>query len=165
MIKYRPHRGLLDDAMAEMKTFNTLDEMFEYIVQDCYGYLCKEDLSVSEDFGKDSRIDWKETRHVCTSRFGAAVYNVPICIGMCSIEDIINKERDTDWLDNCPFCGGEAYYHYDDDNLKVEDMSSQMKPLHFILCKDCPALICGKTKEIAYAKWNRRIYEPDNRTT
>ena len=30
-VKYRPHRGLLDDAMAEMKTFDTVDEMFEYI--------------------------------------------------------------------------------------------------------------------------------------
>lgn len=67
--------------------------------------------------------------------------------------------NDTDWLDDCPFCGGEAYYHYDVDNIKVEDLSPQRKPLHFIMCKECPALICGGTKKIAYERWNRRVHK------
>lgn len=87
MIKYRPHRGLLADAMAEMKTFETLDEMFEHIASECSNYLCKEDLSISKDWGKDKRIDWKETRYVCTKRFGSEVYEIPQCIGFCSIEE------------------------------------------------------------------------------
>ena len=41
MIKYRPHRGLLTDAMAEMKTFDTIDEMFAFIVQDWSGCFVK----------------------------------------------------------------------------------------------------------------------------
>lgn len=86
MIKYRPHKGLLTDAMAEMKTFNTLDEMFEHIVQDWYGYLTAEDLSVTDNLGNDKRIDWEETRYVCTRRIGSEMYETPQCIGMCSIE-------------------------------------------------------------------------------
>lgn len=86
MIKYRPHRGFLSDAMAEMKTFNTLDEMFEHIVQDWCGYLTTEDLSVTDNLGKDKRIDWEETRYVCTRRIGSESYATPMCIGMCSIE-------------------------------------------------------------------------------
>lgn len=85
-VKYRPHRGLLDDAMAEMKTFDTVDEMLDYIASRYSDYLSKEDLSVSDDLGKDHRIDWKETRYVCTKRFGAESYATPMCIGMCSFE-------------------------------------------------------------------------------
>ena len=85
-VKYRQHRGLLADAMAEMKTFDTVDEMLDYIASRYSDYLSKEDLSVSDDLGKDHRIDWKETRYVCTKRFGAESYATPMCIGMCSFE-------------------------------------------------------------------------------
>lgn len=86
MIKYRPHRGLLCDAMEEMQTFSSVNEMFDYIANKYSIYLSKEDLSVGEDLGKDHRIDWKETRYVCTNRFGSKTYDVPQCIGMCSFE-------------------------------------------------------------------------------
>ena len=86
MIKYRPHRFLLDESMDEMRIFNTIDEMFEFIVKDWSGCFDKGDLSISEDFGKDNRIDWKETRHVCTKRVCSEMYEIPQCIGMCSIE-------------------------------------------------------------------------------
>lgn len=87
MIKYRPHRRFLDEAMAEMKTFDTIDEMFTFVVQDWSGCLSKEDLSISDDIGKDRRIDWKETRYVCTKRIGSDFFDTPQCIGMCSIEE------------------------------------------------------------------------------
>ena len=90
MIYYRPHKGTLADAMAQMQTFDTIDEMFDFIVKDWSVYgdvFTKEDLSVGEDEGKDDRIDWKETRYVCTSRMRNEVYDVPQCIGMCSFED------------------------------------------------------------------------------
>ena len=86
MIKYRPHRGLLADSMAEMKTFDTIDAMFSYVAEELSEYLCKEDLSISDDLGKDNRIDWAETRHICTKRFGSDKYDIPQCIGMCSFE-------------------------------------------------------------------------------
>ena len=86
MIYYRPHRGMLYDAMSHMKVFNTIDEMLEYIARDLSEYLTIKDLSISHDFGKDCRINWKETRHVCTKRFGTETHESPMCIGMCSIE-------------------------------------------------------------------------------
>lgn len=88
MIKYRPHGGSLARSMNEAREFETLDEMYEYIVRNRNELLryTKEDLSVSENYGKDDRIDWKETRYVCTKRLGNEVYDVPQCIGYCSIE-------------------------------------------------------------------------------
>lgn len=93
MIKYRPHRGTLADAMSEEREFNTLDEMYEHIANVWNSWsivelFTKEDLIVSDDFGKDSRIDWKETRYVCTKRMGHTVYDDPQCIGMCSFEEV-----------------------------------------------------------------------------
>ena len=85
-VKFRPHRGLLADSMADMRVFGSIDEMFEFIAHDLSGYLTKEDLSVSDDLGKDQRIDWKETRYVLTKRFGSESFKIPQCIGMCSIE-------------------------------------------------------------------------------
>lgn len=89
MIKYRPHRGDLSEAMKEEKEFNSVEEMFKYIVEDWNKNLeifKISDLSLSEDKGKDERIDWKETRYICTKRIGEEAYNTPQCIGMCSIE-------------------------------------------------------------------------------
>ena len=88
MIKYRPNRGSLDEAMAEEITFDSLDEMYNYIVLDWDSgkLFTKDDLIVSENLGKDERIDWKECRNICTKRMGEKVYDIPQCIGMCSIE-------------------------------------------------------------------------------
>ncbi len=87
MIKYRPHRRTLDEAMAEMQTFETSDQMLEYVADNSYGLFTKDDLTISDDFGKDNRINWRETRYICTQRFGEVKYDVPQCIGMCSFED------------------------------------------------------------------------------
>lgn len=91
MIKYRPHKGLLDEAMKETKSFDTVNEMYEHILSDWnnqgFGELfAKDDLSIGEDFGADERIGWKETRYICTKRMRDEVYDTPQCIGMCSIE-------------------------------------------------------------------------------
>lgn len=91
MIKYRPHRGNLEEAMKESKTFQTLDEMYEYILSDWSvpggkAMFSKDDLSIGEDLGPDRRTGWKETRYVCTRRMGDKCYDEPQCIGMCSME-------------------------------------------------------------------------------
>lgn len=86
MIKYRPHRCTLEDSMHEMKIFKSTQEMFNAIVQDWNGFISFDDLSVGDNIGKDNRIDWKETRYVCTKRIGEDEYDTPQCIGMCSIE-------------------------------------------------------------------------------
>ncbi len=87
MIKFRPHRDGLSEAMNEMEIFDSKEDMFNTIVINWDGFISYEDLSISEDYGKDNRIDWKETRYVCTKRIGNETYDVPQCIGICSIED------------------------------------------------------------------------------
>ena len=87
MIKFRPHKGCLAEAMNKMKIFDSKEDMFNTIVINWDGFISYEDLSISEDYGKDNRIDWKETRYVCTKRIGNETYDVPQCIGICSIED------------------------------------------------------------------------------
>lgn len=91
MIKYRPHKGLLDESMKESKEFDTINKMYEYILLSWnnrgFGELfTKEDLSVGENLGADERIGWKETRYICTKRMGNEIYKTPQCIGMCSVE-------------------------------------------------------------------------------
>ena len=94
MIKYRPHKGTLDEAMAESKTFNTVDEMYDYIVSNWnnkgFGQLLivKEDLCVTESMGSDKRVGWNDFRYVCTKKIGKEVFDVPRCIGLCSIEEM-----------------------------------------------------------------------------
>lgn len=89
MFKYRPHRGSLDEAMKEAKEFITMDQMFDYIVKtDPLHILQKEDLYISEDLGKDDRINWSESRNVMAKRYGKNVYPQPI--GWCSMEDFNN---------------------------------------------------------------------------
>ena len=89
MVKYRPHRGALSDAMAEMKTFDSVEDMFRYIVEDWKVWgkpFDAGDLTITCDEGRDERIDWKECRYVCTRRMREKEFDEPQCIGMCSIE-------------------------------------------------------------------------------
>lgn len=92
IIRYRPHRGGLEESMALQKEFQSIEEMFKYIEDESYSsglgiHLYKaEDLSIGESLGKDDRIDWKETRYVLSKRCGMTIYDTPQCVGMCSIE-------------------------------------------------------------------------------
>lgn len=89
MVKYRPHRGILSESMDEAKEFDTIDHMYDFILSDWntgHKIFDREDLSVLEDFGRDERINWKEYRYVCTKRIGKDKYDIPQCIGYCSIE-------------------------------------------------------------------------------
>ena len=88
MILYRPHRGSLADAMAEMQTFESVQEMFEYIIETgkrIWGIAPYdiEDLSLSEIIGDEERIGWENVKYVLTRRYGRQVYDYPQCIGMC----------------------------------------------------------------------------------
>ena len=72
--------------------------------------------------------------------------------------NFINPEwRDPKKLKPCPFCGGEAYHHVDDYNINVDTAEDKIKTMHFIMCKECSALVCGETEEIARKNWNRRV--------
>lgn len=69
------------------ENLNTKEDMFNEIITNWKGFISYEDLSTSEDYEKDNRIDWKETRYVYTKRIGNELYVIPQCIGICSIED------------------------------------------------------------------------------
>lgn len=91
MIKYRPNRGGLSEAIAEAREFNNEDEMKEYMVHQWNEWLIdqrepmfrKEDVVIGEALGDDDRIGWKNVRHVCVKRMGNAVFAHPQCIGWC----------------------------------------------------------------------------------
>lgn len=89
-VLYRPHRGSLADAMAEMRTFTTIADMVKYICEqhnDVRGFtmVTPEDISIGEILGDDDRVGWKDVRYVLTLRYGKEKYDYPQCIGMCSI--------------------------------------------------------------------------------
>lgn len=88
-VRYRPHRGSLEDSIALAKTFDSPSEMFDHIVKEWGGLIDKEDLSIDKEhnIGPDPRINWPNTYYVLTKRCGTTVYNTPQCIGMCSIEE------------------------------------------------------------------------------
>ena len=93
MIKYRPHKGNLADAMKEYREFNTVEEMKKFIVDDWnnqWGHVMDvEDIEIGESLGSDERIGWESIRYVCTKRMGdedyIKLYDCPQCIGMCDI--------------------------------------------------------------------------------
>ncbi len=110
MFKYRPHRGALEDAMKEAHEFITMDQMFDYIVRsDPFHALQKEDLSITENLGKDGRINWSETRNVLTKRYGKEVYDTPQAIGWCSMEDFYNPAYFTEAKNI--YIGGISRHH------------------------------------------------------
>ena len=90
MVIYRPHRGRLTDSMLEANEFNNEQEMKEYIVKQCNNYFSVNDIVISDESYNDDRIGWKDTRYVCTKKFGnqdcVTLYGVPQCIGMCATE-------------------------------------------------------------------------------
>lgn len=85
MIKYRPHRGTLDDAMKEYQEFDSVVDMFRHIEEKSDGMISASDLSIKESIGADYRIEWKSTRYICTKRFASQYFDTPICIGMCDL--------------------------------------------------------------------------------
>ena len=76
VIKYRPQRGGLAEAMREAKEFQTIDEMKLYICDD-WGIDASE-ITIDEPHGNDDRIGWKNVRYVCKNG---------LAIGYCSIDD------------------------------------------------------------------------------
>jgi hypothetical protein len=86
-VRYRPHRGSLEDSISLAKTFDSPSEMFDHIIKEWGGLIDKEDLSIGkEDWGPDPRIDWPNCHYVVTKRCGETTYDIPQCIGMCCYE-------------------------------------------------------------------------------
>lgn len=92
MIKYRPHRGSLEDAMKEAREFETYEDMKWHILREhSIGGIIRpfdlDDIVIGDVHGDDDRIGWKNVRYVCVKRYGSddymKLYGCPQCIGMC----------------------------------------------------------------------------------
>lgn len=86
MIKYRPVRGGLREAMSMSQTFDTIEDMLRFIVDESGVLISLDDLIVSTPQCNDPRIAWKESRLILTKRYGETMYEYPQVIGYCSIE-------------------------------------------------------------------------------
>ncbi|QIG76176.1 hypothetical protein EVC24_155 [Rhizobium phage RHph_I4] len=63
MPKFRPQRGSLTDAMAEMRVFDTLDDLYRYVKDQLRPFTnAPVDLEAIkiEYYGYDSRIEWDQ---------------------------------------------------------------------------------------------------------
>lgn len=87
MVKYRPHRGGLVEAMAEAKEFKTVEEMIAHIcAEDDFFKICPEDVIIGEPEGHDLRVNWMNVRIVATKKINNTIYEPPAAIGLCSID-------------------------------------------------------------------------------
>lgn len=149
MFKYRPHRGSLDESMKEAKTFITMEQMFDYIVEtDPLQILQKEDLYISEDQGKDDRIDWSESRNVMAKRYGKNVYPLPI--GWCSMEDYLVPEDFTKAKNI--YIGGISNHHL----LKM--LYDAAKPYDKIIGIDEAADVLHNTVDVVTELKGKKLY-------
>lgn len=85
MIKYRPQRGSLADAMKESKSFINIADMLLFIEMESDGYYSAADIVIMESNGVDERIHWNSWRYVCVTKCGSKVYDSPQCIGYCDL--------------------------------------------------------------------------------
>lgn len=83
-VLYRPQRGTLADAMAEVKKFSSIKEMCEYLVQDHGKAFDVSDVYISY-YCYDNRIDW-ETFIVTVARYHDKKYSHPQAIGFCTMK-------------------------------------------------------------------------------
>lgn len=92
MIKYRPHRGSLEEAMQEERTFESIDDMKIFVYEEHKRVIGKapfglDDIVIGDVLGDDKRIVWRNVRHVCVKRYldddYMKEYGSPQCIGWC----------------------------------------------------------------------------------
>ena len=95
-VLYRPQRGSLDDAMAEVKEFSSVKEMLEYLVKDHNRAFRINEIQISY-YGRDDRIDW-ETYLVAVERYFEEdyllEYHCPQAIGFCTFKEGVQNETD-----------------------------------------------------------------------
>lgn len=90
MLIYRPHRGSLAGAMKEAKTFNSFEDIKNYVANEWNNLLgCQilntDDIVLDEESHDDDRIGWKDVRYLCAKKLGdedyIKEYGRPQCIG------------------------------------------------------------------------------------
>lgn len=95
MIVYRPHRGSLEDAMKEVKTFDNWYQMTHYIANNwnlAVGrkVINPDDIVMDDKSVNDDRVGWKDVHMVLATRIGndnfMEKYGNPQCIGYCTYD-------------------------------------------------------------------------------
>lgn len=95
MIVYRPHRGSLEDAMKEVKTFDNWYQMTHYIANNWNFAVGKkvidsDDIVMDDKSVNDDRVGWKDVHMVLATRIGndnfMEKYGNPQCIGYCTYD-------------------------------------------------------------------------------
>lgn len=89
MVIYRPHRGGLEEAMAEAREFSSGEEMLDFIVAEHTDAergpaFSLNDLVIGSEARHDPRTGWHDTRYVCTRRYYGERFDPPAPIGFCA---------------------------------------------------------------------------------
>jgi hypothetical protein len=151
MIVYRPHRGSLEDAMKEAKTFLNEWQMKRYVANNwnlAIGrkVLDPEDIIIDSESTDDDRVGWKNVHMVCAARIGnedyIKKYCNPQCIGYCAYDVSSVKEYLTP-----KEIGGENFYWV---KIQYDDYE---KCRHF----QAPFVLFASNKEEAKEKIEREV--------
>ena len=151
MIAYRPHRGSLEDAMKEVKTFDNWYQMTHYIANNWNLAVGKkvidpDDIVMDDKPVNDDRVGWKDVHMVLATRIGndnfMEKYGNSQCIGYCTYDVSSVKKYLTPKEVGC-----ENFYwvkiQYDDDE----------KCRHF----QAPFVLFANSKEEAKARIEREV--------
>lgn len=80
MIRYRDHRGSLNESMKTQQLFKSIDQMLSSIA--IWHYVATGEIVLSREIGdrefSDDRIGWNKCHHVLVNGY---------CIGFCNIEE------------------------------------------------------------------------------
>lgn len=62
----------------------------------------------------------------------------------------------------CPFCGGDAYHHYEIGSANLDTGETESRGIHFVLCNDCSAVISAFSEDEVVDAWNTRALPTHN---
>lgn len=105
MIVYRPHRGSLEDAMKEAKTFLNEWQMKRYVANNwnlAIGrkLLDPEDIIIDSESTDDDRVGWKNVHMVCANKLNGEdyveKYGCQQCIGYCAYNSECKEKREVE---------------------------------------------------------------------
>jgi len=81
---FRPQRGNLAEAMAEVAAFDSEKEMLAYVKKSWSAKYPEAKFMVKIRAQNDERTGWEQTRYVCMTDNGIdAPYRIPQVVGMC----------------------------------------------------------------------------------
>lgn len=87
-LAFRPVRDPFEESMENVKRFQNVAEMKQYIIDDSERALKvryrPEDIVIKKEGIDDIRNGWRSTHYVCVTHMGKEHFDVPQCIGWCT---------------------------------------------------------------------------------